>query len=699
MRDALLFRFVICLVLGLTSVHAGELRVPSQFTSIQAAIDSAKPGDSVIVSAGLYTENIVLKSGVTVQGCGADACVIQGDGSTATVVGNQLIATATIDGFTITGGAGFTVPWSENRVMGGGVFADASNINIGHNHIITNRAQIGGGIALMNSRFNIVSNTISSNQATTANPASFNIGGGIYLFDSTGEVSGNQILDNIVSSGPPNPALIQEGASLAPGGGISVVFSQDIGDVKILSNRIERNTSAGSQNYGGGIYLFQPSSELGNRVFIVGNRILDNSGLDGGGIASVLMSPVIVGNLVNGNTAHWGGGIYGFSGNGIIAHNVVGGNSSVEIRPGANTGGGGLLCDEAFTPFIAHNTFRGNTAKDYGGAVEVFDSGSSAAVLWKNLFDGNSARFGGAVVVSAASPNVVGNYFYRNVAVGESGGGLFVEKTPFVSVTNNIFASNRGDRFGGGIGLVEVEQADLKNNTIHGNTAGWWGGGVYMFGGLVGFYNNNVSSNGRFGVGVDGGGAIARSYNNYYGNVEQPCYGCSSGTGEVFLNPGLTDTVSFRLKTSSAIVDSGNPAAAFNDLNGSRNDIGAYGGPDAGDIPLPTGSIGTKPSYDPATRTAYMPNTDLGVGGKRVSITMRLTQCAADPGVVALKLVSATQSPGLEAARGVFYEKPYLVVPSVSVGGRDYDAVLSLYSCASDPGGIYGKLEALSASL
>ena len=149
MRIPRFLQLVTWLAVGLTAVQAAELQVPGQFSTIQAAINAARSGDTVIVSAATYRENIVLKSGVIVQGCGAADCVIQGDGTTSTVMGNQLSPAATIDGFTITGGAGFPVPWSANRIMGGGIFADASSINIGHNRIVTNQAQIGGGIALI----------------------------------------------------------------------------------------------------------------------------------------------------------------------------------------------------------------------------------------------------------------------------------------------------------------------------------------------------------------------------------------------------------------------------------------------------------------------------------------------------------------------------------------------------------------------
>ena len=63
------------LVLGVlsTSFAAELMKVPSQFATIQAAIDAAKAGDTVWVAAGEYRERLKMKPRITVRSVGKDA--------------------------------------------------------------------------------------------------------------------------------------------------------------------------------------------------------------------------------------------------------------------------------------------------------------------------------------------------------------------------------------------------------------------------------------------------------------------------------------------------------------------------------------------------------------------------------------------------------------------------------------------------
>ncbi len=103
------------LVASLTagSSHAATLHVPRDHKTIQAAIDAAAPGDTVLVAPGTYRETIKLKEKVTLKSAGddargavglkrAEAVIIDGGGAQAKAAAVTLAEGSTLDGFTIT---------------------------------------------------------------------------------------------------------------------------------------------------------------------------------------------------------------------------------------------------------------------------------------------------------------------------------------------------------------------------------------------------------------------------------------------------------------------------------------------------------------------------------------------------------------------------------------------------------------------
>ena len=84
------------------SVTATILHVPSQYPTIQAGVNAASPGDTVLVAPGIYYENIQMREGVSLFGSGMDSTIIDGGGITDVVYAYH-INNAVIDGFTITG--------------------------------------------------------------------------------------------------------------------------------------------------------------------------------------------------------------------------------------------------------------------------------------------------------------------------------------------------------------------------------------------------------------------------------------------------------------------------------------------------------------------------------------------------------------------------------------------------------------------
>ena len=86
------------------------------------------------------------------------------------------------------------------------------------------------------------------------------------------------------------------------------------------------------------------------------------------------------------------------------------------------------------------------------------------------------------------------------------------------------------------------------------------------------------------GVSAPSGTTFAGTYNNVFGNATGNYTGVADPTGvdgNLSVAPRFVSaaTRNFTLLATSPSVNAGNPDAAYNDVNGTRNDQGAYGGP------------------------------------------------------------------------------------------------------------------------
>jgi len=188
-------------LLFIRPAFASELLVPSQYLTIQSAIDAADDGDSVIVEVGTYTENINLRGkAITLRSSNPDnwqtiqSTVIDGNKNASCVVFNSgETSSSVLEGFTLVDGAGTNVDYNNGQITGiagGAIFCLDSSPVIRHCNIKGNglgksggppergfrakNVNFGGGIALIgNCRATIENCFIANNYSDYYGPGIF----------------------------------------------------------------------------------------------------------------------------------------------------------------------------------------------------------------------------------------------------------------------------------------------------------------------------------------------------------------------------------------------------------------------------------------------------------------------------------------------------------------------------------------------
>ncbi|MEC8192538.1 MAG: MopE-related protein [Myxococcota bacterium] len=362
-------------------------------------------------------------------------------------------------------------------------------------------------------------------------------------------------------------------ATFADTGGVytdNEAIDQDGGAIRVtLDGALDLNTSTFEGNEaaqaGGALYLYQP----GDTTVIADASFQNNvAGSDGGAISADLGSSLTVSNTAfEDNSTTLGSG-------GAIAFDPVTSGSTLTI---------------------SESVFESNDAEDDGGAV--YAKGGETVTIEDARFLRNRAPSGdgGAIQLDENEEyQLTRNVMHGNAAAGKGGAVYDKDSDGEGTAQNCIFTENMAAT-GGAVHLRNTsEQVALINNTFAGNDASTAGAHLYLDAATVDFKNNIAWS------GQDGGGihatdaASATSSDFYYSDVGNNSGGdytgsltAPSGSGNISIDPmfrsygidGDEDNDNLYLIVGSPCIDSGDPSIV--DVDGTRSDMGAYGGPDA----------------------------------------------------------------------------------------------------------------------
>jgi len=230
------------------------IHVPTDFPTIQEAINNSTDGDTILVRNGTYYEHVVIDKSISLVGEDRDLTIVDGEGTGSVI-------SVTANNVNING---FTIQSSGSTDSDSGIYVISSGNNISHNIITNNK----NGIYLHHSSKNVISdNNISNNDwygiylyyssknVISDNNAYSNYNDGIYLYYS----SDNVVSDNNIYSNNNGINLYYSSDNVVSGNNVS---NNDCGIwiCQLSSNNVISNNNAYS-NYNG-IYLYYSSNNV-----------------------------------------------------------------------------------------------------------------------------------------------------------------------------------------------------------------------------------------------------------------------------------------------------------------------------------------------------------------------------------------------------------------------------------------------------
>jgi hypothetical protein len=233
------------------------------------------------------------------------------------------------------------------------------------------------------------------------------------------------------------------------------------------------------------------------------------------------------------------------------------------------------------------SSFTQNWMYSYGGGIYLANSNTMATDV---RIQSNYADEGGGVFISTGS---VFDYEQSKLQGNEAadGAGVFVDGGTLTG-TNLIIGFNAADTDGGGVFSDASSTLSIINASFGYNSSSTSGSSrgdaLYMSSTTATIWNSILTTSSSNYVAYASGGTITNNYNDWYNfSTGGRSSGLTTGSSSITTNPSFTSVTNdgnfnndnWKLYTGSPAINTGDSSSAYYDADGTRNDMGAYGGP------------------------------------------------------------------------------------------------------------------------